>query len=133
MMPKMPLPSFNSFITTIYFQMAYLEDWALLERDHATSLNGAIKDLEACTLRLPVTGGAKVRQLLQLSGFWINNTKQIPPFILYHIFWRSSFGGINNFVFLQADIDSLKAAVSSAVDVMQAMGSSVCSVLSKVR
>ncbi|KNA19515.1 hypothetical protein SOVF_060980 [Spinacia oleracea] len=71
-------------------QMAYLEDWALLERDHSTSLNGAIIDLEACTLRLPVTGGAK------------------------------------------ADIDSLKAAISSAVDVMQAMGSSVCSVLSKV-
>ncbi|XP_010687625.2 AUGMIN subunit 8 [Beta vulgaris subsp. vulgaris] len=76
--------------TVLSEQMAYLEDWALLERDHATSLNGAIKDLEACTLRLPVTGGAK------------------------------------------ADIDSLKAAVSSAVDVMQAMGSSVCSVLSKV-
>lgn len=71
-------------------QMAYLENWALLERDHSTSLNGAIKDLEACTLRLPVTGGAK------------------------------------------ADIESLKAAISSAVDVMQAMGSSVCSVLSKV-
>ncbi|XP_057537638.1 AUGMIN subunit 8-like [Amaranthus tricolor] len=71
-------------------QMAYLEDWALLERDHSTSLNGAIKDLEACTLRLPVTGGAKV------------------------------------------DIDSLKSSISSAVDVMQAMGSSVCSVLSKV-
>ncbi|CAO2823092.1 unnamed protein product [Amaranthus hypochondriacus] len=71
-------------------QMAYLEDWDLLEGDHYTSLNGVIKDLEACTLRLPVTGSAK------------------------------------------ADIDSLKAAVSSAVDVMQAMGSSVCSVLSKV-
>ncbi|XP_021750066.1 AUGMIN subunit 8-like [Chenopodium quinoa] len=71
-------------------QMAYLEDWALVERDHSTSLNGAIKDLESCTLRLPVTGGAK------------------------------------------ADIDSLKSSISSAVDVMQAMGSSVCSVLSKV-
>uniref|UniRef100_A0A803MFD6 AUGMIN subunit 8 n=1 Tax=Chenopodium quinoa TaxID=63459 RepID=A0A803MFD6_CHEQI len=71
-------------------QMAYLEDWALVERDHSTSLNGAINDLESCTLRLPVTGGAK------------------------------------------ADIDSLKSSISSGVDVMQAMGSSVCSVLSKV-
>lgn len=34
---------------------------------------------------------------------------------------------------MQADIDSLKAAISSAVDVMQAMGSSISSVLSKVR
>ena len=55
----MPIPSFP-FIDDTDYQMAYLEDWALLERDHSTSLNGAIKDLEACTLRLPVTGGAKV-------------------------------------------------------------------------
>ncbi|KAH9608814.1 hypothetical protein KSS87_017662 [Heliosperma pusillum] len=40
-------------------QMACLEDWDLLERDHSSSLNGAIEDLEASTLRLPVTGGAK--------------------------------------------------------------------------
>lgn len=71
-------------------QLAYLEDWALLERDHSTSLDGAIKDLEASTLRLPLTGGAK------------------------------------------AEIDSLKAAISSAVDVVQAMGYSISSILSKV-
>ncbi|KAL9242202.1 hypothetical protein vseg_016223 [Gypsophila vaccaria] len=69
--------------------MAYLEDWALLDGDHSSSLNGAIEDLEASTLRLPVTGGAK------------------------------------------ADIDSLKAAISSAADVMQVMGSSICSLLPK--
>ncbi|XP_074280843.1 AUGMIN subunit 8 [Silene latifolia] len=70
-------------------QMAYLEDWDLLEKDHSSSLNGAIEDLEASTLRLPVTGGAK------------------------------------------ADIDSLKVVVSSAADVMQTMGSSIGSLLSK--
>ncbi|KAL4303749.1 hypothetical protein GQ457_10G016230 [Hibiscus cannabinus] len=71
-------------------QMGYLNNWALLERDHISSLAGAVEDLEASTLRLPVTGGAR------------------------------------------ADIESLKAAISSAVDVMQAMGSSICYLLSKV-
>ncbi|KAL9262256.1 AUGMIN subunit 8-like protein, partial [Drosera capensis] len=71
-------------------QLAYLEDWALLERGHFTSLAGVVKDLEASTLRVPVTGGAKT------------------------------------------DTESLKAAISSALDVMQAMGSSVSSVLPKV-
>ncbi|XP_065849624.1 AUGMIN subunit 8-like [Euphorbia lathyris] len=71
-------------------QMAHLDDWALLEMDHVSSLSGALEDLEATTLRIPVTGGAK------------------------------------------ADIDSLKIAICSAVDVMQAMGSSICSLLSMV-
>ncbi|KAK6942320.1 QWRF family [Dillenia turbinata] len=70
-------------------QMAYLNDWALLERDHSISLSQAIEDLEASTLRLPVVG-------------------------------------------VRADIETLKQAVSSAVDVMQAMGSSICSLLSRV-
>ncbi|KAJ6742985.1 AUGMIN SUBUNIT 8 [Salix viminalis] len=71
-------------------QIAYLEDWALLEKDHTDSLSGAVEDLEASTLRLPMTGGAK------------------------------------------ADIESLKVAICSAVDVMQAMGSSICSLLPRV-
>ena len=40
--------------------MVSLEEWAILERDHVSSLVGAIADLEANTLRLPVTGGTKV-------------------------------------------------------------------------
>ncbi|KAJ6406967.1 hypothetical protein OIU84_010475 [Salix udensis] len=71
-------------------QIACLEDWALLEKDHTDSLSGAVEDLEASTLRLPMTGGAK------------------------------------------ADIESLKVAICSAVDVMQAMGSSICSLLPRV-
>ncbi|KAJ4873064.1 QWRF motif-containing protein 8 [Raphanus sativus] len=71
-------------------QMVSLEEWATLERDHVSSLVGAIADLEANTLRLPVTGGTK------------------------------------------ADVESLKAAISSALDVMQSMGSSIWSLLSKV-
>lgn len=71
-------------------QMPYLNDWALIERDHACAVSGAIKDLQASTLRLPVTGGAR------------------------------------------ADIETLRAAVCSAVDVMQTIGASMGSVLSKM-
>nr|DAD41474.1 TPA_asm: hypothetical protein HUJ06_015797 [Nelumbo nucifera] len=71
-------------------EMAYLEEWSLLDRDHFTSLSGAIEALKASTLRLPVVCGAK------------------------------------------ADIQNVKDAVGSAVDVMQAMASSICSLLSKV-
>ncbi|KAG1364393.1 hypothetical protein COCNU_11G012200 [Cocos nucifera] len=71
-------------------QMAYLENWAVLEREHCNSLSGATEALKASTLCLPVTGGAR------------------------------------------ADMLSMKNAVSSAVDVMQTMGSSICYLLSKV-
>lgn len=40
--------------------MAYLDEWAFLEMDHISSLSGAVEDLEASTLRLPVSGGARV-------------------------------------------------------------------------
>lgn len=40
--------------------MVSLEEWATLEREHVSSLVGAIADLEANTLRLPATGGTKV-------------------------------------------------------------------------
>lgn len=43
--------------------MAYLDDWAVLEKDHIGSLSGAVEDLEASTLRLPVAGGARVSYL----------------------------------------------------------------------
>ncbi|KAE8687892.1 QWRF motif-containing protein 8 [Hibiscus syriacus] len=76
--------------SVLHDQMGYLNNWTLLERDHVSSLAEAVEDLEASTLRLRVTGGAR------------------------------------------ADIESLKAAISSAVDVMQAMGSSICYLLSKV-
>lgn len=71
-------------------QLAYLDEWSGIDRDHAESLSQAIKDLQASTLRLPVTGGAR------------------------------------------GDIQTVKAAVCSAVDIMQAMGSSICHILSQV-
>ncbi|KAL0653450.1 hypothetical protein Bca4012_096141 [Brassica carinata] len=71
-------------------QMVCLEDWAILEREHVSSLAGAIADLEANTLRLPLTGGTKV------------------------------------------DLRSLELAMSSALDVMHAMGSSIWSLHSQM-
>ncbi|KAF6168757.1 hypothetical protein GIB67_012155 [Kingdonia uniflora] len=60
-------------------QIAYLDDWALLEKEHLTSISGDTEALEACTLRLPVTSEAR------------------------------------------ADMDTLKKAICSVVDVMQTM------------
>ncbi|KAJ7946149.1 QWRF motif-containing protein 2 [Quillaja saponaria] len=70
-------------------QMPYLEEWALLDRDHSNSLLGATEALRASILRLPVVQAT-------------------------------------------ADIQNLKYAVASAVDVMQSMASSISSLLSKV-
>ncbi|KAF6173181.1 hypothetical protein GIB67_028479 [Kingdonia uniflora] len=70
-------------------QIAYLDDWALLEEEHLTSISGATEALEACTLCLPVTSEAR------------------------------------------ADMNTLKKAICSAVDVIQAMASSICSLLSR--
>lgn len=41
-------------------QMPCLENWDLTEKDHSSSLSGAIEALESSTLRLPLVGGAKV-------------------------------------------------------------------------
>lgn len=71
-------------------QMSFLEEWALLDRDHSNSLQGATEALKASTLRLPIVGKAT------------------------------------------ADIQNLKDAVGSAVDVMHSMASSLYSLSSKV-
>ncbi|XP_038991172.1 QWRF motif-containing protein 2-like [Hibiscus syriacus] len=71
-------------------QIAYLEEWAILDRHHSSALLGQTEALKASVLRLPVIGKAI------------------------------------------ADIQNLKDAVSSAVDVMQAMASSICLLSSKV-
>ncbi|KAE9609807.1 putative QWRF family protein [Lupinus albus] len=77
-------------ISILNDQMAFLDDWAACESDHVDALSGALEDLEANTLRLPVTGGAKV------------------------------------------EVEDLKVAIYSAVDIMQAMGSAICPLLSRV-
>lgn len=40
--------------------MPYLEEWALLDKDHYSSLLGATEALRASTLRLPVAEKAMV-------------------------------------------------------------------------
>ncbi|KAI3790398.1 hypothetical protein L2E82_03402 [Cichorium intybus] len=41
-------------------QMAYLDEWGLIEREHNLALSGANEDLQSSTLRVPITGGAMV-------------------------------------------------------------------------
>ncbi|CAI9761011.1 unnamed protein product [Fraxinus pennsylvanica] len=76
--------------TVLNNQVVCLDEWALIEIEHTNSLSWAIQDLQASTLRVPITGGAR------------------------------------------GNIEVVKAAVCSALEVMQAMGSSLCSVLSQV-
>nr|XP_043622325.1 QWRF motif-containing protein 4 [Erigeron canadensis] len=71
-------------------QIAYLNQWSSIEREHGFSLHGVIEDLQASTLRLPVTGCA------------------------------------------MANIQSVKSAVYSAIQVMQTIGSSLQSTLSRL-
>ncbi|RLN18805.1 QWRF motif-containing protein 2-like [Panicum miliaceum] len=77
-------------MTVLKGQMAYLEEWSILERDYADSLSGIVEALTASILCLPVTDGAK------------------------------------------ADIQDVKNAVGSAVDIMQTIGSSICTLLAKL-
>ncbi|PWA69566.1 hypothetical protein CTI12_AA296390 [Artemisia annua] len=71
-------------------QIDYLNQWSTIEREHSFAVHGAIQDLQASTLRLPVTGYAT------------------------------------------ADIQSVKSAVYSAMQVMHTMGSSLQSTLSRL-
>jgi len=97
--------------------MTYLDDWAVLERDHIDALSGAVEDLEASTLRLPVTGGEIVCIRRMFFYFLVTEDETMTSF------W---------YLLLQADIEHLKVAICQAVDVMQAMGSGICSLLSRV-
>ncbi|KAG8098281.1 hypothetical protein GUJ93_ZPchr0013g37018 [Zizania palustris] len=77
-------------MTVLKGQMDYLEEWSLLERDHANSLSEIVEALTATILCLPVTDGAK------------------------------------------ANIQDVKNSVGSAVDIMQTIGSSICTLLAKL-
>ncbi|KAI7740228.1 hypothetical protein M8C21_001304 [Ambrosia artemisiifolia] len=70
--------------------ISYLNQWCSIEREHDFALHGAIEDLQASTLRLPVTG------------------------------------------FATGNIRSVKSAIYSAIQVMQAVGSSIQSTLSRL-
>ncbi|KAK8959316.1 hypothetical protein KSP40_PGU019456 [Platanthera guangdongensis] len=76
--------------TILKGQMVHLEEWSLLDREHSSSLSGAIGALKASTLRLPV-----------VNGSWV-------------------------------DLQEVKDAVWSAIVVMETMGASMHSLISKV-
>ncbi|KAL8235026.1 hypothetical protein R6Q59_021126 [Mikania micrantha] len=71
-------------------QMAYLNEWAKIEKEHNLALCGAIEDLKSSTLRLPLTGGTTV------------------------------------------DIQTMKSSLRSALQVMQTIGSTIQSTLSRL-
>ncbi|XP_031481639.1 AUGMIN subunit 8-like [Nymphaea colorata] len=48
-----------SFYLILKEQIPYLDEWALTEKEHSSSLSAAIEALEASTIRLPITDGAK--------------------------------------------------------------------------
>ncbi|XWS39879.1 hypothetical protein CRYUN_Cryun18bG0092300 [Craigia yunnanensis] len=53
-------------------QIAHLEAWALLDRDHSSSLLGATEALKASTLRLPIVGKTIVSFFLFLFSLLFN-------------------------------------------------------------
>ena len=104
-------------------QMAYLEEWSILERDYADSLSGIVEALTASILCLPVTDGAKVVNSIPL--YKIVCTCSLLFCVLKLKFFFAT-------LYLQADIQDVKNAVGSAVDIMQTIGSSICTLLAKV-
>lgn len=112
--------------------MAFLEDWASLDKDHSISLHGAIEALKASTLRLPV-GGAIVRSFTILPFSFSQHTvvfnKRLPGFRLL----PKKYINVNlpSYPF-QADLQSMREVITSALDVMQAVCLSVRSLCGKV-
>ena len=99
--------------------MPYLEEWSSLETEYIDSLSGIVEALTATILCLPVDG-AKVGIECRLHFCHV--------FLLFRLILRPSLLSPE----LQADIQDVKNAVGSAVDIMQTIGSSICSLLAKV-
>lgn len=73
--------------------MAYLEEWALLERDHSSSLHGAIEALKASTLRLPVVG-AIVRVFNYCLWFSLDNQSTHKAWNISALYLKSETIGL---------------------------------------
>lgn len=52
---------------TFVLQASHLENWETLEEEHSNALTGCMEALESAILRVPVTGGARVRELCRGS------------------------------------------------------------------
>lgn len=104
--------------------MIHLDEWTTLDMDHLNSLLGVTAALKATTLRLPVIGGARVCTL----QFFRSHC----PAIFMDFVCLTIINVLNFVLCLQADVLKLKEALSSAVDVMQSMTSSVCPLSIKV-
>lgn len=100
--------------------MIHLEEWSLLEKKYAKSISGTAEALNATILRLPVCDGAMVGNLIKHRNI----------FSILLSSWISCFS--LQLYILQVDIQSVKNAVGSAIDVMQTIGNSISTLLSKV-
>ncbi|MFS7917717.1 putative QWRF family protein [Helianthus anomalus] len=49
----------------LYRQMAYIDEWASIQKEHESALFATTNDLQARSLSLPITGGVKVRLFLK--------------------------------------------------------------------
>lgn len=101
--------------------MGHLEEWLVMDRDYMGSLVGAAEALKGSTLCLPVDCGAMV-WLFYSKGFFFQYCVGKTFVILADDKWYQ----------LQVNVQSVKDAICSAVDVMQAMASSICLLLPKV-
>ncbi|XP_035831061.1 AUGMIN subunit 8 isoform X4 [Helianthus annuus] len=46
-------------VTTIMTEMAYIDEWASIQKEHESALFATTNDLQARSLSLPITGGVK--------------------------------------------------------------------------
>lgn len=78
----------------IWLQLMYLEEWAIIEKDHSNSLLGSTESLRASTLRLPIVCGAMVgiRLCKFFIHFYVHNLNLCSILLLFRrIFktWRT--------------------------------------------
>ncbi|KAL3535144.1 hypothetical protein ACH5RR_003605 [Cinchona calisaya] len=85
-------------------QLAYLDKWSEIESDHTDSLSQAIKDLQASTLRLPVTGGAR------------GDIQTVKPAVFAAVDIMQAMGSSTCHIFSQ--VEEMNCLVSELADVI---------------
>ncbi|XP_076915136.1 uncharacterized protein LOC143574379 [Bidens hawaiensis] len=98
----------------LYRQMGFIDEWATIQKEHESALFATTNDLQARSLSVPITGGAKVCYYLKVY--------------FGHFTHRVTINLYNS----QADIKGLKLIVFSTIQVLQSTVSCIHSTVSKV-
>ncbi|XP_076894878.1 uncharacterized protein LOC143547308 [Bidens hawaiensis] len=98
----------------LYRQMGFIDEWASIQKEHESAVFATTNDLQARSLSVPITGGAKVCHYLKVY--------------LGHFTYRVTINLYNS----QADIKGLKLIVFSTIQVLQSTVSCIHSTVSKV-